>query len=230
MSKGIQKIFSKVPDTYELINHILTFGLDILWRKRAAKVAVTENGSHWIDICTGTGEMAAYLRQFAQKKTMIIAADFSLPMIRKGTQKQEANQIAFVLADVRALPFNERTFDLVTISFATRNININRDALIQCLSEFHRILKPAGRFVNLETSQPSSIIMRRLFHKYIELFVKPIGQFLSGSRAGYAYLSHTIPRFYTADEFADIIHQAGFGEVIFNRMWYGIAAIHKAVK
>jgi len=230
MSKGIQKIFSKVPNTYELINHILTFGLDILWRKRAAKVAVTENGSHWIDICTGTGEMAAYLRRFAQKKTMVIAADFSLPMIRKGTQKQEAGQIAFVLADVRALPFNERTFDLVTISFATRNINTNREALIQCLSEFYRILKPAGRFVNLETSQPSSLIMRRLFHKYVELFVKPIGQFLSGSRAGYAYLSHTIPRFYTAEEFVDIIHQAGFGDVGFNHMWYGIAAIHKAVK
>jgi demethylmenaquinone methyltransferase/2-methoxy-6-polyprenyl-1,4-benzoquinol methylase len=230
MSKGIQKLFSKVPNTYELINHILTFGLDILWRKRAAKVAVTDNGSHWIDICTGTGEMATYLQRFAQKKTMIIAADFSLPMIRKGTQKQEAGQIAFLLADVRSLPFKDRTFDLITISFATRNININRDALIKSLSEFHRILKPAGRFVNLETSQPSSLVMRRLFHKYVERFVKPIGQFLSGSRAGYAYLSHTIPRFYNADEFADIIYQAGFGDVSFNRIWYGIAAIHKAVK
>ncbi len=122
------------------------------------------------------------------------------------------------------------TFDLVTISFATRNININRDALVHCLGEFHRILKPGGRFINLETSQPSSLVMKKLFHKYVKLFVKPIGQFLSGSRAGYAYLSHTIPRFYSADEFADLIHQAGFEEVTFNRMLHGVAAIHKAVK
>jgi len=233
MSKGIQKIFSKVPHTYELINHILTLGLDILWRRRTAKIAAMENGTRWIDICTGTGEMATYLSRFAQKKkrkVMIVAADFSLPMIRKGMEKSETSQIAFVLSEVTTLPFHDKTFDLVTISFATRNININRDALIRCLREFYRILKPEGHFINVETSQPSSWLVRKLFHKYVQLFIKPIGYFFSGSRTGYFYLSHTIPRFYDADKFADLIQQVGFKEVTFDRMLLGVAAIHKAIK
>lgn len=233
MSKGIQKIFSKVPHSYELINHILTLGLDIFWRRRTAKIAAMENGTRWIDICTGTGEMATYLSRFAPKKkrkAMIVAADFSLPMIRKGMEKSETNQIVFVLSEVKTLPFRDKTFDLVTISFATRNININRDALIRCLREFYRILKPEGRFVNVETSQPSSLLVRKLFHKYVRFFIKPIGHFFSGSMAGYSYLSHTIPRFYDADKFADLIQQVGFKEVTFDRMLLGVAAIHKAIK
>ena len=230
MSKGIRKIFSEVPHTYDLINHILTFGLDILWRRKAAMVAAAGGGSKWIDICSGTGEMALCLSRLAKNKTMVVATDFCAPMIRKATEKPEAHQIAFTLASANALPFRDGTFDLVTISFATRNINVSRDTLIHCLREFHRVLKPGGRFVNLETSQPSSRLLRRLFHLYIRLAVRPLGYIISGSNDAYSYLSHTIPRFYSADEFADIIRQAGFAKVDFSHMMFGAAAIHKAVK
>lgn len=230
MSKGIQQIFLKIPRTYEMINHLLTFGLDVIWRRKAALEAIAGKGSQWIDMCTGTGEMAANLRQLAQKNTMLVSTDFSLPMIRKNFEKTESNHIDFILADVKFLPFRDMTFDLATISFATRNINISRDILIRCLHEFYRILKSGGRFINLETSQPSSNFLRRLFHLYAKFFVRSFGQFISGSRSGYAYLSHTIPRFYNADELADIVRQAGFVKVTFTRMLKGIAAIHKAVK
>ncbi len=84
--------------------------------------------------------------------------------------------------------------------------------------------------MNLETSQPPSRLVRKLFYRYIRLTVRPLGYIISGSRAGYAYLSHTIPRFYSADEFSDIIRQAGFVKVHFHHMMLGVIAIHKAVK
>lgn len=230
MNKGIQRVFSEVSNTYEVVNHVLTFGLDVVWRRKAAKVAAIGGGTRWMDMCSGTGQTAMYLRRLAGENTMVAAADFSLPMLRKATVKPEADRIAFILADARALPFRDGTFDLITISLATRNIYVHRESLVRCLREFYRILRPGGRFVNLETSQPPSRPVRRLFHLYVRLAVRHIGYIISGSRAGYAYLAHTIPRFYSADAFSDIVHQAGFGKVHFYPMTFGVAAIHKAVK
>lgn len=230
MNKGIQKIFSEASHSYELVNHALTWGLDILWRRKLTKTAAMDGGARWLDVCSGTGETAVYLSGLAGEKTTVFAADFSISMLREAAKKPEAAQIRFTLADAGSLPFRDETFDLVTISFATRNINTSRDALIHYLREFHRVLKPGGRFVNVETSQPSSLLIRKLFHLYIRLVVKPIGWMISGSKSAYTYLSHTIPRFYNADDFAQIIRQAGFSEVSFHSMTFGAAAIHRALK
>jgi len=230
MKEGIQKIFSEVPQTYELVNHILTFGMDILWRKKAARIAVADGGEMWMDICSGTGEMASYLHRLAPKETRVFAVDFSFPMIRKALEKKEASEITFILSDINILPFPDNTFDLMTISFAVRNINLNREKFLESLTEIHRVLKSGGRFVSVETSQPKSKIIRKLFHGYIRLAVKPIGQIVSGSKSAYTYLSQTIPRFYSAEEFAEIIKEAGFSEVTFERLLFGASAIHKAIK
>jgi demethylmenaquinone methyltransferase/2-methoxy-6-polyprenyl-1,4-benzoquinol methylase len=230
MKEGIRKIFSEVPETYELVNHILTFGMDILWRKKAAQIAVEGNGSMWMDVCSGTGEMAVYLRRLAPENTRVFASDFSFPMIQKALQKKESSAITFIVSDINALPFPDNTFDLVTISFAVRNINLDREKFLQALREINRVLKPGGRFVAVETSQPKSEIIKKIFHVYIRLAVKPIGKLISGSKSAYTYLSSTIPRFYPAGEFAEIIKQAGFSEVSFKRLLFGVTAIHKAIK
>ncbi|MEW6034130.1 MAG: ubiquinone/menaquinone biosynthesis methyltransferase [Chloroflexota bacterium] len=230
MTKGIQRVFSEVSHTYELVNHVLTFGLDILWRRKAAALAAKGGGARWIDMCSGTGEMAMNLSRQSRGNSMVLAADCTSQMLKQAMTKSGAGEVNFILADARALPFHDGTFDLITISFATRNINVNREALLQCLREFHRILKPEGRFVNLETSQPRSRLVRRLFHLYVRLVVRDVGNLLSGSRAGYVYLSNTIPRFYGAEEFADIIRQSGFAHVDFQRLLLGVTAIHKAEK
>lgn len=230
MVKTIQKIFSEVPETYELVNHILTFGLDILWRKQAVKIAVKQGGKRWIDVCTGTGETASYLCRLAKNETKIYAADFSLPMLRKAKEKPEGGRIKFLLSDVENLPFPDYTFDLITISFATRNINRNQDTLIRIFKEFHRILKVDGYFVNLETSQPSFSIIRKVFHRYVKLFVVPIGSRISDSKSGYAYLANTIPRFYQAEGLTNIMHQAGFKDIRIKKLMFGAAAIHQGAK
>jgi len=230
MNKAIRNIFSEVPETYELINHILTLGFDILWRRRAVKIAVTAGGNRWIDVCTGTGETATYLSRFAKNGTKIYAADFSLPMLRKAKEKPEASLVRFILSDVADLPFPDDTFDLITISFATRNINLNKDRLIRTFKEFYRILRVDGQFLNLETSQPSSAIIRRVFHGFVKVFVTPIGSRVSGSKSGYAYLAHTIPRFYRTEELAQLMHQAGFKDIRIKKMMCGVAAIHQGTK
>jgi demethylmenaquinone methyltransferase/2-methoxy-6-polyprenyl-1,4-benzoquinol methylase len=98
------------------------------------------------------------------------------------------------------------------------------------LREFNRVLKPGGRFVNLETSQPASGAFRWLFHLYVKLFVKPVGSLISGSKAGYGYLANTIPRFYRAEQLAAIMEEAGFTISGVRRLTLGAAAIHECVK
>lgn len=230
MSSGVQRIFSQVSHTYETINHLLTFGLDVLWRKRATHIAALGGGRLWLDVCSGTGETAAYLQRESNNNAAIITADFSLPMLRMASKKHESSRIEQTLADVKSLPYPDNTFDLVTISFATRNINKNRAALIEHLQEFRRILRPGGRFINIETSQPPSRLIRWLFHLYVRLTVKPLGSLISGSKTGYTYLSYTVPRFYEAEEFAHILDEAGFTRISFERLTLGLSAIHRGFK
>jgi demethylmenaquinone methyltransferase/2-methoxy-6-polyprenyl-1,4-benzoquinol methylase len=227
----IQEVFSpQVSITYELVNHILTFGHDALWRRKAAGIAAASGGTQWADMCTGTGEMAVCLSRLAPPETTVYAVDFSVPMLNVARKKPGAKNIAFVVSDVKTLEFPDDSLDLITIAFATRNINLKRDALIQTFAEFCRVLKPGGRIINLETSQPSSRLIRCVFHAYVKLFVKPVGGLISGSYKGYAYLKHTIPRFYPPEELCDIMSQAGFTSVTYRKLMFGIAAIHQGVK
>lgn len=227
----LKKVFSEVPTTYERVNHVLTLGLDRVWRLRAARIAARfGEAGRWVDMCTGTAETAAYLMSLAPAGTRIQAVDFSQAMMAEARKKPEAAHVEFISADIHALPFPDGSVDLVTMSFAARNINIDRESLAHAFTELHRVLKRGGCFVNLETSQPPSVFVRRCFHLYVKLFVEKIGGWLSGSRKGYAYLAGTIPRFYTAETLADILRQAGFEDVTFRRLMFGAAAIHQARK
>lgn len=236
MNKNVQKIYSRIPDRYELINHLLTFGLDILSRKRAVKSALQNSdaqGERWLDVCSGTGETIHYLAKKAKKENRgikLFAADFSLPMTQISNRKPLANGINFSIADAAFLPYADNSFDLITISFAIRNLNASRETLLKHLREFHRVLKPGGRFVNLETSQPKFGPIKSLMHLFVKLTVLPIGAALSGHQSAYAYLASTIPRFYSAEELAEILDEVGFSETSFRRMYLGITATHISIK
>lgn len=229
MKKGVQKIYREVALTYEKINHILTLGMDILWRKKAAAAAAAAGGRLWLDICSGTGELVRYLAG-KNGHTNIVCADFSSDMLSISRSRNQSPRIHFVLCDAEHLAFSEGSFDLVTISFATRNIDSNRARLLSHLREFHRALRPGGRFINLETSQPGFPVLKALFHTYIRLTVRPIGTWISGSRAGYSYLARTIPRFYSASELTELLYEAGFSRVEVKKYLFGIAALHTAFK
>lgn len=230
MSRGIQKLFADVPSTYELVNHILTLGLDIHWRRAAVALAPKGDVARFLDVCTGTGETAFYLGERLGESAQGVAADFSIPMLAHARLKRSRARLAFVAAEAARLPFPDGSFDLVTVSFATRNLNVTPDHLAASFREFVRVLRPGGRFINVETSRPKNAVVRRLFHLYIRAAVRPIGAAISGSRPAYAYLSRTIPRFYEAEELAAVLRAAGFPRVEVRRLLMGAAAIHCAWK
>lgn len=230
MRKGVQKIYTEVAQRYESINHILTFGMDMSWRRRAVREITHTKGQYWLDVCSGTGEMTRNLSRRADPSTEIFSVDFSYPMLRRAREKSYTRPIHFTLADVAHLPFPDETFDLVSISFSIRNLNLNREELLTHLREFYRILKPGGQFLNLETSQPSSKILKKLFHFYIQKIVRPVGSLLSGSQAGYGYLAYTVPRFHPPDKFSSLLCQSGFSSSNYRSLLLGIAAIHLATK
>lgn len=230
MSPSLRELFTEVAPTYDLANHILTLGLDIIWRRAAARTAASVGGRAWLDMGSGPGEMARALARRAPEGTLIVGADFTPAMMRASRDKSSRARVLFVAAEAGRLPFPDGTFDLVTISFATRNINTSRELLVARLGEFRRVLKPRGVLVNLETSQPPSPVVRRLYHAFIRLLVERVGALLSGSRPAYAYLGSTIPRFYDAPSLAGIMREAGFSRVEFRRLMLGAAAIHTATK
>jgi len=230
MRKGVQKIYSEVVDNYERINHILTFGLDRFWRKKTSRIASQMGGDLWLDVCSGTGELAHQLSLRAGKHTKIVAVDFSYPMLARAAEKKPVRNLFFSIAEAGALPFYDNTFDLVTISFAARNLNPRRDIMVFYLREFCRVLKSGGHFVNLETSQPPAKFLRKIFHCYVKRTVRPVGKALSGSESGYRYLSFTIPRFYDAAEFSKILKLSGFSSVRYKPLFFGAAAVHIAEK
>jgi len=231
MANSIQRIFAEAAATYELVNRVLTLGLDRRWRRQAAGIAAAgAEPGEWVDMCTGTGEMAVYLKRLAPEGTRVRGVDMSAAMLAEARKNPEAGNIDFTQAEITALPFPDKSVDLITMSFATRNVNLSREALLRAFSELHRVLKGGGLFVNLETSQPASPLMRRCFHLYVRLLVIPVGRSISGSNAAYAYLARTIPRFYAADELAGIMRDAGFGEVHFRHLLLGAVAIHEARK
>ncbi|MDQ1353521.1 MAG: demethylmenaquinone methyltransferase / 2-methoxy-6-polyprenyl,4-benzoquinol methylase, partial [Acidobacteriota bacterium] len=163
----------------------------------------------------------------------IIAADFSAQMLAQAAAKiheKGISNISFTFADALLLPFADNSFDAVTISFATRNLDAHQGHLLQAFREFHRVLKPGGCFFNLETSQPPLKIIRWFFHLYVKLTVKPIGWMISGSKSSYAYLSSSIRSFYPAPELEALLYEAGFKTVVYQRFLFGAAAIHQACK
>jgi demethylmenaquinone methyltransferase/2-methoxy-6-polyprenyl-1,4-benzoquinol methylase len=183
-----------------------------------------------LDVCSGTGETAQLLNRYTEYDSFIIPLDFSLPMVSVGKKKRKMKKIHFVLGDAIHLPFQDNVFDVMTITFATRNISPKKEILEIHLREFFRVLKPGGLFVNLETSQPSYRILKIFFHLYVRLAVRSIGPLISKSNVGYKYLAHTVPRFLGPKELAELVRKAGFNEINFTPLFFGIAALHTAKK
>ena len=245
MIKGIRKFYAEISNSYELVNSLLTLGLDSHWRKKAVARAVASlvKPGRFLDVCSGTGQTAAILAKRlnaasspgALHSSHIVAADFSQPMLEKAVERvsrlgTEGIAFAFTLADAMDLPFRDNSFDIISISFATRNLSAAPGHLLSSFREFHRVLKPGGCFLNLETSQPPVRLIKILFHLYVGLTVAPLGRIISGSKTSYRYLSHSIRSFYPAKELGAILTEAGFADVEWEHMVLGGVALHQARK
>ena len=244
----LRNVYRNIPHRYESTNHLLTFGLDIIWRRIAASAAVRAAGTAvetgcagetgpaggagagpWLDLCSGTGEMAALLSRRSPAGTAVISADYSVPMLREGVRRRGAGKLIPAAASADALPFPDASFGLVTVTFAARNLWSHGGLFAGSLREIRRVLRPGGIFLNLETSQPGSAPVRGVLHAYVEGIVGRLGKMLTGERNGYAYLSGSIRSFPGPGELASEMEEAGFSHVIWKELMFGVAAIHTAI-
>jgi len=228
------EVYESIPPNYDLINHLFTGGMDIRWRKKAAKETVALCPEKILDICCGTGDLSISVAKLAAKDTKVTGLDFSQPMLDVAEKKaQKAGlDITFVTGDIADIPFPDNSFDSMCIGFGFRNLTYKNEKSSRYISEILRVLKPGGRFVIVESSQPApnaKIIkfFHRLFVKYVVSF---LGRIISGNSAAYQYLSESAANYYGAEELRDLLLQSGFAKVTFKRLFFGAAAIHVAEK
>lgn len=230
--KPLQAIFTALPPRYDLINSIITWGLDGRWRCQAAQECLRTKPRRILDLCCGTGDLTLELAHRAGKSTGISGLDFSQPMLDRAARKAAAagHDIRFIHGDAAEMPFADGSFDCVSISFAFRNLTYHNPMTAQYLAEIRRVLAAGGRFVAVETSQPRSPLIRWLYHIYLRCFAAPVGYCLSGNRGAFRYFAESASRFFTPQELTVMMKEAGFGRVTFRPLFLGAAAIMVAEK
>jgi len=223
-----------VPPRYDLINLLITWGQDDVWRMRAARECLTSHPERLLDLCCGTGKLAMKMARIAGNGTCIVGLDYSLPMLKlavnEAVHKHVGGRTSFVHGDTADLPFPDDHFDSAGIAFAFRNITYKNPLTPRYLKEILRVLKPGGRFVVVESSQPRAGLIRRLFHLYMRVFVFRLGYMLSGNRGAYQYLAESASRFYTPDELRNLLLSSGFSHFSTRPMMFGTIGLHVAVK
>ena len=232
--RPLHGIFTAVPWRYDLINHLITLGMDEWWRKAIAEMCLESKPVRFLDLCCGTAGLDLRVARLSEHKPLVIGLDYSSPMLeialKKAGELPSERRPSFIHGDVANLPFYDGALDVIGISFAFRNLTYHNPLTVQYLKEVFRVLRPGGSVVIVESSQPRNSIIRGLFHLYLRTYVFRTGQVFSGNRAAYKYLSESAAHFYTLEEVKALIKGAGFTEVIQKALFLGVAAIHVAVK
>lgn len=228
----LEKMFSNVVSNYDILNHIITFGLDDRWRRAASTHIVAGEDVKVLDLGSGTGDLAFRIEDGATNGTQIIALDFSENMIRMASEKKrrKGSAVDLVIADVADLPMKSDSVDFITTSFSFRNLVYKNPNVERFLTEIHRVLSPRGRFVILESSQPDSPVFRKLFHMYARGYVPFVGGLVSGDKGAYRYLGTSMANFYESGEVKEILENAGFKRIEYVPLALGVAGIHVAEK
>lgn len=217
-AKYVQNMFTRIARRYDLMNRLMTGGQDIRWRKRVIELARMNDHASFLDLGTGTGDLArAALSEFP--KARVVAADFTLEMMRVG---QKTSPLNFSTADALRLPFNESSFDAVVSGFLMRNVI----DLQKALDEQYRVLKNGGRIVVLDTTRPKKNILSPFIWLHMHFVIPTLGGLLTGSQDAYRYLPETTEGFVTAEEMAARMARAGFQKISFQRYMFGTIAIH----
>ena len=232
--KPLYKMFNSIPKRYDLMNRMLTLRFDELWRKRTINECLKNNPENIIDLCTGTGDMVIRTAMKADYSPKITAMDFSENMLEyakiKAGKKSVSNKIKFVKDDTSNMKFKENSFEAATISFAFRNLTFRNPISDAALNEIHRIVKPEGRFIIVESSQPSNKLFKIFFNLYLDIMVKRFGGIISGHRSAYNYLAFSAKNYYSANEVDQLLLDHGFNSVEHQNLMGGLAAIHIATK
>jgi demethylmenaquinone methyltransferase/2-methoxy-6-polyprenyl-1,4-benzoquinol methylase len=211
---SVRTMFDRIAPVYDVMNHVMTAGLDVRWRRLAAEAAVRK-GDRVLDAACGTGDLAiADLKAGAARVTGL---DFSEQMLARARKKAD---LEWVQGDMLALPFADGTFDAATVGFGVRNV----EDLELGLRELRRVLRPGGRLAILEITQPRGAL-RPFYSLWFDRIVPLLGKVLPGGDA-YTYLPASVKRFPTAERLVELLGDAGFSDVRFKLMGGSIVALH----
>lgn len=230
----IRGMFSAIAPYYDTLNHLLSLNIDKEWRHKVVRMVPPQLGNGPVlDIATGTGDLALEYLKAGGGKVPIVGGDFCGPLLNKAMLKQKRleeklrDKLAFVQADAMNLPFEDEEFQIVSIAFGLRNI---ADTM-RGLSEMVRVTKPGGSVVVLEFSKPSVVGLKQLYLFYFRKVLPGIGQAFSKSPdAAYNYLPDSVLQFPDGEALAQMMRQAGLGQVRFVPLTLGVATIYQGVK
>ncbi len=224
----VTQMFNNISDNYDFMNRIMTFGIDVKWRKKVVKMVSAVKPENILDIATGTGDFAIMLAEIKPKK--IVGLDISEGMLTVGKQKVKEkkldNLIEMVLGDSENLPFEDNSFDAVTVGFGVRNF----ENLDKGLSEIYRVLRPGGIFVVLETSQPEKFPFKQVYKFHSKYIIPLLGKLFSKDQKAYEYLPESAESFPYGEAFNNILKKNKFTSVQNYPLMFGAASIYKAYK
>jgi demethylmenaquinone methyltransferase/2-methoxy-6-polyprenyl-1,4-benzoquinol methylase len=232
-SEPLHGMFTAVPPSYDLINHVVSLGMDKRWRKLAARACLEEKPRHVLDLGCGTGDLTISIARTAGEDVEITGLDYSLPMLERAREKAEkagvAERIRFIHGEATKIPFPDGHLDCVGISFAFRNLTYKTPLCLPHFAEVKRVLKPGGRYVIVESSQPENRLIRTLFHFYMRTVAQSVGTIISANRGAYRYLVESMTRFYTPSEVGEMLLKAGFRSVSYRPLLLGAVGLHVAI-
>ncbi len=219
------KIFDEIANTYDFLNHFLSFGIDLYWRKKFLKKLPNIKNISALDLATGTGDVPIVLSR-DPKVVSIKGIDRSKEMVARGsfkvTKKNLSNKIQLEIGDGVDIPFPESSFDLVTISFGIRNFNDPKKSL----KNIFRVLKPGGRVLIMEFAIPKNFLIRKLYFFYFRNILPFLGNLLSGHNDAYSYLNKTVEDFPHGESFKLWMNEAGFSQTSFTAYTFGIVNLY----
>jgi len=224
----VNRMFDRIAGNYDAMNSLMTAGLHHRWRQRTAARAQLTEGASALDVCCGTGDLALELAGYVGHTGTVIGCDFSQPMLdlaREKSVKRWATNVRFELADALALPYEDGRFDAVTIGFGARNLA----ELNTGLGEMARVLKPGGRLVILEITQPTRPPLSTFYSLWFDRLVPLMGT-LAGDRAAYSYLPESVRSFPSPRALAERMDAAGLERIRATVLAGGIIAIHSGAK
>ncbi len=224
----VQRMFSDIAPRYDLLNRVLSAGVDRSWRRVALALLGWERvpAGTYLDLCAGTLDVATALSAQPGFAGRVVGADFAEPMLRAGRAKLAGRPIAPVVADALALPVADGALAGAIVAFGIRNV-ADLDA---CLREVHRALTPGARFVILEFSTPRAALVRAVYHAYFHHVLPRVGGLVSGHRTAYSYLPDSVRNFPETTALAERMRAAGYTDVTWRALTFGIAAVHVGAK
>ncbi len=224
----VAKMFDSISGNYDFLNHFLSLGIDIQWRKKAIKLLADGKPKFILDVATGTGDFAIEALKLSPEK--VIGVDISEGMLEIGKKKMKAkgheSVIELMSGDSENLPFEENKFDAVIVAFGVRNF----ENLEKGLAEMLRVIKPGGRVVVLEFSKPRTFPMKQLYSFYFKFVLPKIGRLFSRDSSAYTYLPESVQAFPDGDDFLSILSNLGYKNAACQTLTFGISSLYTATK